>query len=40
MYAACGQQALEEQGIADGSIGFIGATDPAEVSDVDHDTGH
>lgn len=40
MYAACGQQALKDQGIADGSNGLVGATEPTKVSDVDHDTGH
>ncbi|XRM45636.1 hypothetical protein ABZX51_008715 [Aspergillus tubingensis] len=31
MYAASGQQALEEQGIADGSNGLVGATEPAKM---------
>ena len=37
MYAACGQRALEEQGIAEGSNGLVGATEPAKVDQVDHD---
>ncbi|OJI89599.1 hypothetical protein ASPTUDRAFT_79543 [Aspergillus tubingensis CBS 134.48] len=31
MYTACGQRALEEQGIAEGSNGLVGATEPAKM---------
>ncbi|GKZ21190.1 hypothetical protein AbraIFM66951_011583 [Aspergillus brasiliensis] len=32
MYAACGQQALKEEGICDGDNRLVGATEPAKVS--------
>ncbi|KAH8422750.1 uncharacterized protein LDX57_000506 [Aspergillus melleus] len=31
MYAACGQQALKEQGLCDSGNGLVGATDPARI---------